>query len=97
MEAELDRIGLWGIIVVYTLREFVIPSLNKIIPSHVKKGEREQDREDKKLEFEQQMELRHVEALEEIRNVLVGMDKRMDARLSKIENELSKKKPRKRN
>lgn len=75
---SLERVGFWGLLIIYVIRDGIIPTFNKIIPSKIKSSEREQDREDKKLEFEQQMELRHVEALEGIEKVLVVMNERLE-------------------
>lgn len=74
----LERVGFWGLLVIYVMRDGIIPIANKYIPSKIKVSEREQDREDKRLEFEQQMELRHVEALEGIEKVLVVMNERLE-------------------
>lgn len=86
----LERIGFWGLFVIYVIRDGIIPMMNKYIPSRIKLTEREQDRQDRKQSFEQQMELRHVEALEGIKEVIVVMNER----LNRIDQHLSKTKKR---
>ena len=88
---ELERIGFWGMLVIYIIRDGVLPMVNKYIPSRIKLTEREQDREDSRQKFELQMELRHVEALEGIQKVIVLMNDR----IGRIEDVISYPKTRK--
>jgi hypothetical protein len=85
---DFERVGFWGLLILYIVRDGLLPVAGKWFPSRIKMGEREQDREDKRMEFEHQMELRHVEALEAINKVLAVMNER----LSRIESRLQKKK-----
>lgn len=85
---NLERIGFWGLLTIYMVRDGLIPIMNRYIPSRIKMTEREQDRQDKRQVFEQQMELRHVEALEGIQKVIVLMNDR----IGRIEDVLRPKK-----
>jgi len=85
---NLERIGFWGLLVIYMVRDGIIPIANRYIPSRIKLTEREQDRQDSRQKFEQQMELRHVEALEGIQKVIVLMNDR----IGRIEEGLSRPK-----
>jgi len=85
-ELNLEKIGFWGILFIYIVRDGVIPIASKYFPSKMKLSEREQDRADNRMAFEQQMELRHVEALEGIKEIVTVMNER----LLKIEGKIEK-------
>jgi hypothetical protein len=57
-----------GITLLYiVLKELIIPLFKKIVPAKAKQLSREEDRKDKEIVFEQQMQLRTVETLEELK------------------------------
>lgn len=57
-----------GITLLYiVLKELIIPLFKKILPVRAKQLAREEDRKDKEIVFEQQMQLRTVETLEELK------------------------------
>lgn len=85
----LEKIGFWGLLVLNLIKDGLLPALGKIIPSRIHVTEREQNRIDKKQDFEQQMELRHVEAIEGIKEVLLAVNQR----LNNIDEKLKIKRP----
>lgn len=57
-----------GIALLYiVLKEIVAPAFKKFVPFKAKALSREEDRKDKEILFEQQMQLRTVETLEELK------------------------------
>lgn len=85
---DLEKVGFWGLLTIYVVRDGLIPIVNKSFPHLLKRNDREQAREDKKLDFEQQMRLREVEALEGIMRFVESTNQFMssiDKRLDKIE------------
>lgn len=88
LDMNLERIGFWGLLAIYIVRDGLIPIFNRYIPSRIKLTEREQDRQDKRQEFEHEMEMRHVVALEGIQEVIVLMNDR----IGRIEDVLSRPK-----
>jgi len=56
----------WLALAFIIVKEVIIPFTKKLTPVKTKAILREEDREDKKIEFEQQMQLRTVETLESL-------------------------------
>jgi hypothetical protein len=87
-DLNLERIGFWGLLIVYVVRDGIIPISRAYFPNvmkrHDRMTDREQDRIDKDQAFTQQMQLRSVEALEAIKQSMHITNER----LTHIENNL---------
>ena len=59
-----ERIGIGAFILLYITKEVIVPLTVKFFPHFFKKADREQDRQDDRLKFDQQMQLRQIEAWE---------------------------------
>lgn len=57
----------WLALAFIIVKEIIIPFAKKLAPAKVKAISREEDRKDKEIEFEQQMQLRTVETLESLK------------------------------
>lgn len=57
-----------GVTLLYIIiKEILVPAWKKFVPAKAKQLSREEDRKDKEIQFEQQMQLRTVETLEELK------------------------------
>lgn len=91
-EIPYEKVGFWGMLFFTLLKDLVYPSVNKYFPHLLRKSEREQDREDKQLVFEQQMKLRQVEAMENISSATMAINNFMlhvTSKLDSIENKIT--------
>lgn len=98
-DLNYERIGFWGLFTVYMLRDIIAPTLRTYFPHVLKNQSREQDREDKRLDFQQQMTLRSTEALEGISKALPVLSDRLgdvEKGISEIKERLPKKRTAKR-
>ena len=79
LDGNFEQVGFWGLLLLYVVRDAVIPMANKYFPSRIKVTEREQDRNDKEQEFIHQMRRREVEAIEAIAQVVSVMSERLSS------------------
>ncbi len=93
-----ERIGITAFVILYITKEVGVPLAIKIFPKLFRRSERDQDRLDNQQKFEQQMELRQVEAWEmtaktqgEISNILAIMNERLGVIESKLDKPSRKK------
>lgn len=89
-----ERIGITAFVILYITKEVGVPLALKIFPHLFKKNEREQSREDKKLDFDNQMKLREIEAWEMTAKAQIEISKVlgvMNDRIGIIEDEVLKK------
>jgi len=93
-ELTPERIGIGAFVILYVAKEVVVPLATKFFPRMFKQSDREQDRQDDRQKFDQQMQLRQIEAWEstaksnaEISKVLGIMNVNMEylVRMSEIQ------------
>jgi hypothetical protein len=92
-----ERIGITAFVILYITKEVGVPLALKLFPQLFKRSDREQAREDKKLDFDQQMKLREIEAWEtiakyqgDIRDILGIMNERNHENKDKLDQILAR-------
>lgn len=70
-----ERIGLTAFIILYITKEVGVPLAIKFFPQFFKRSDREQTRIDKKLDFDNEMKLREIEAWEMTAKATIDISK----------------------